>query len=244
MQAKMIVEARNLTKRFGGLTAVSNVSFGLEKGEILGIIGPNGAGKTTILNIMSGFFAPTQGEVIFKKEKISGLAAHQFYKRKIGRTFQLAKPFGEMTTLENVMVGAFIRAGKREEAEAIAMETIRLVGLEKCSNVVGYDLTVVDRKKLELARCLAGQPELVLLDEVIAGCTPKEMEEMLSIFRRLNDSGLTIVMVEHVMKAVMTLCQRIVVLDFGEKIAEGPPKEIVNDKRVIEAYLGATYGTA
>jgi branched-chain amino acid transport system ATP-binding protein len=124
------------------------------------------------------------------------------------------------------------------------METIRLVGLEKCSNVVGYDLTVVDRKKLELARCLAGQPELVLLDEVIAGCTPKEMEEMLSIFRRLNDSGLTIVMVEHVMKAVMTLCQRIVVLDFGEKIAEGPPKEIVNDKRVIEAYLGATYGTA
>lgn len=239
----MIAEVRNVTKRFGGLTAVNNVSFGLERGEILGIIGPNGAGKTTLLNIMSGFFPLHEGEVIFKGEKISGLGVHQFCERRIGRTFQLSKPFGEMTILENVMVGAFLRAGTREEAEALAVETIEMVGLKERKDILGYDLTVVDRKRLELARCLATRPELVLLDEVIAGCTPREMDEMVSILRQLNDSGLTIVMVEHVMKAVMTLCQRIIVLDFGLKIAEGPPEQIGNDERVIEAYLGVRYGT-
>jgi len=239
----MIAELRNVTKRFGGLVAVNNISFNLESGEMVGIIGPNGAGKTTLLNVMSGFFPPEEGEVIYKGEKINGLGAHYLCKKGIGRTFQITKPFGDMTTLENVMVGAFLRAKTREEAPALALEAIEMVGLEKRKDAVGYDLTVVDRKRLELARCLATKPELVLLDEVVAGCTPKEMEEMLVLLRQLNDSGLTIVMVEHVMKAVMTLCRRIIVLDFGEKIAEGTPEEIGNDERVIKAYLGVRYGT-
>ena len=239
----MIAEVRNVTKRFGGLTAVNNVSFALDEGEIVGIIGPNGAGKTTLLNVMSGFFPPDEGEVIFKGEEVSDIRAHQLCESGIGRTFQITKPFGEMTTLENVMVGAFLRAKTREEARALALEAIEMVGLEKRKHIVGYDLTMVDRKRLELARCLATKPELLLLDEVVAGCTPKEMEEMMSLVSQLNDSGLTIVMVEHVMKAVMTLCKRIIVLDFGKKIAEGTPKEIGNDEQVIEAYLGVRYGT-
>ena len=239
----MIAEVRNVIKHFGGLTAVHNVSFALESGEMVGIIGPNGAGKTTLLNVMSGFFPPDKGEVIYKGKRISGLGAHHLCEKGIGRTFQTSKPFGEMTTLKNVMVGAFLRAKTREEAQALALEAIEMVGLEKRKNVVGYDLTVVDRKRLELARCLATKPELLLLDEVIAGCTPKEMEEMLVLLRQLNNAGLTIVMVEHVMKAVMTLCRRIIVLDFGEKIAEGTPEEIGRDERVIQAYLGVRYGT-
>lgn len=240
----MIVEVKNVTKRFGGLIAVNKVSFVLKKGEILGVIGPNGAGKSTLLNVISGVFPPDEGEINFNGKEITGLTAHQLCERRMGRTFQLSKPFGEMTTLENVMVGGFLRSSSRQEAEKIALETIRLVGLEKRKDMLGFDLTVVDRKRLELARCLATQPQLVLLDEVIAGCTPREMEEMISLFRSLNDSGLTIIMVEHVMKVVMSLCQKIIVLDFGTKIAEGSPGEIGSDEGVIKAYLGERYGTA
>jgi len=239
----VIAEVKNVTKRFGGLTAVHKVSFTLDKGEIFGVIGPNGAGKTTLMNVISGFFNPDEGEVIFQGKKVTGLSSHRLCEIGIGRTFQISKPFGEMTALNNVMVGSFLRAKTHEEAQALAIQAIEMVGLEKRKDTVGYDLTVVDRKRLELARCLATKPELVLLDEAISGCTPKEMEEMIALLRQLNDSGLTIIMVEHVMKAVMTLCKRLVVLDFGEKIAEGTPEEIGNDEKVINAYLGTRYGT-
>jgi branched-chain amino acid transport system ATP-binding protein len=237
----MIAEVKNISKHFGGLTALHDISFTLDSGEILGIIGPNGAGKTTLLNVMSGFYSPDEGDVSFKGERLTGLGAHRFCRKGISRTFQTAKPFGEMTTLDNVAVGAFLHARTREEAQEIAAEAIGMVGLEKRKYTIGYDLTIVDRRRLELARCLATRPEMVLLDEVIAGCTPKEMEEMIALLRLLNESGITLVMVEHVMKAVMTLCKRIIVLDFGEMIAQGTPDEIGSDERVIEAYLGARY---
>ncbi|MFH0768760.1 MAG: ABC transporter ATP-binding protein [Chloroflexota bacterium] len=240
----MIAGVSNVTKNFGGLTALHKVSFTLEKGEILGIIGPNGAGKTTLLNVISGFFTPDEGEVTYKGRRINGLGAHQLCEKGISRTFQNTKPFGEMTALENVMIGAFLHVNTQREAQVLAQEALKMVGLEKRQAVTGYDLTVVDRKRLELARCLATRPDLLLLDEVIAGCTPREMEDMLILLRKLNGAGLTIIMVEHVMKAVMALCQRIVVLNFGEKIAEGTPVQIGNDERVVEAYLGVKYVTS
>lgn len=240
----MIAGVNNVTKNFGGLTALHKVSFSLEKGEILGIIGPNGAGKTTLLNVISGFYTPDEGEVTYKGQRVNGLGAHQLCKKGISRTFQNAKPFGEMTALENVMIGAFLHVNTQREAQVLAQEALNMVGLEKRQAVIGYDLTVVDRKRLELARCLATRPDLLLLDEVIAGCTPREMEDMLILLRKLNGAGLTIIMVEHVMKAVMALCQRIVVLNFGEKIAEGTPVQIGNDERVVEAYLGVKYVTS
>lgn len=239
----MIAEVRNATKQFGGLKALQSISFRVENGEILGIIGPNGAGKSTLLNIMSGHFPPNEGEIFFKEKKMNNLSTYVFCERGIGRTFQLAKPFGEMTVLDNAMAGAFLRVKKIEEAREVALESIRTVGLEPRKNILGFDLTVFDRKRLELARCLATRPELVLLDELIAGCTPREMDEMIFLLNRLNESGLTIIMVEHVMKVVMTLCKRIIVLDFGQKVAEGTPEEIGNNEKVIEAYLGAKYGT-
>jgi len=239
----MLAEVRNTTKQFAGLVALKSMTFQVEFGDILGVIGPNGSGKSTLLNIMSGYFPPNEGEVLFKGERMNGLSTHLFCERGIGRTFQLAKPFGEMTVLDNVMAGAFLRVKKTEEAREVALESIRAVDLEPRKNIVGFDLTVFDRKRLELARSLATRPELLLLDELIAGCTPREMEEMVSLLNRLNESGFTIVMVEHVMKVVMTLCKRIIVLDFGQMIAEGTPEEIGNNERVIEAYLGAKYGT-
>ncbi len=235
-------EVKSLYKRFGGLVAVRDVSFQIKRGEIFGLIGPNGAGKTTIFNLITGFITPDSGQVYFKGRTITGLTPpHEVCLKQIGRTFQLVKPFKDMTALENVMVGAFARVPQAGEARRRALEIIDFLGLSKHRDSVAASLTISDRKRLELGRALATQPELLLLDEVVAGLNPKETEEIIGIIRRICNQGVTIFMIAHVMKAVMTLSDRIIVLHHGEKIAVGTPLEISKDKQVIEAYLGEEY---
>jgi branched-chain amino acid transport system permease protein len=233
---------KSLNKRFGGLVAVRDVSFQIQKGEILGLIGPNGAGKTTIFNLVTGFIPPDSGQVVFQGETITGLKPpHQICLKHIGRTFQLVKPFKDMTALENVMVGAFARVQKAQDARKRALEILAFIGLTKHRDSLASSLTIADRKRLELGRALATQPDLFLLDEVVAGLNPKETEEIISTIKKISGQGVTIFMIAHVMKAVMALSDRIIVLHHGEKIAEGTPLEISRDKRVVEAYLGEEY---
>ena len=233
---------KSLNKRFGGLVAVRDVSFQIQKGEILGLIGPNGAGKTTIFNLVTGFIPPDSGRVIFQGETITGLKPpHQICLKHIGRTFQLVKPFKDMTVLENAMVGAFAGIRNAQEARKRALEILAFIGLTKHQDSLASSLTIADRKRLELGRALATQPDLFLLDEVVAGLNPKETEEIIGIIKKISGQGITIFMIAHVMKAVMALSDRIIVLHHGEKIAEGTPLEISRDKRVVEAYLGEDY---
>jgi len=237
-----LFEAQSLNKNFGGLAAVKDVSFRIEKGEILGLIGPNGAGKTTIFNLITGFLSADSGKVEFKGERITGLKPpHKVCLKHIGRTFQLVKPFKGMTVLENVMVGAFSRVKRTEEAKQEAIKVLDLIGLSGHGNSLASSLTIADRKRLELGRALATRPELLLLDEVVAGLNPRETEEIIGIIRAISNQGITLFVIEHVMKAIMTLSHRIIVLHHGEKIAEGTPEEISRDKRVIDAYLGEEY---
>lgn len=235
-------EVRSLNKHFGGLVAVRDVSFQIQKGEILGLIGPNGAGKTTIFNLITGFIPPDSGQVVFQGESITGLKLpHQVCLKHIGRTFQVVRPFKDMTALENAMVGAFTRVQNAREARKRALEVLAFIGLAKHRDLLASSLTIANRKRLELGRALATQPELLLLDEVVAGLNPKETEEIIGIIKKISNQGITIFMIAHVMKAVMALSHRIIVLHHGEKIAEGAPLEISRDKRVIEAYLGEEY---
>lgn len=235
-------EVRALNKHFGGLVAVRDVSFQIQEGEILGLIGPNGAGKTTIFNLITGFIPPDSGQVVFQGESITGLKLpHQVCLKHMGRTFQVVRPFKDMTVLENAMVGAFARVQDAEEARKLALEILVFIGLAKHRDLLASSLTIADRKRLELGRALATQPELLLLDEVVAGLNPKETEEIIGIIKKISNQGITIFMIAHVMKAVMALSHRIIVLHHGEKIAEGTPLEISRDKRVIEAYLGEEY---
>ena len=235
-------EVRSLSKRFGGLVAVGNVSFEVPKGKIIGLIGPNGAGKTTIFNLITGFIPPDSGEVLFKGETITALSPpHQVCLKRIGRTFQVVKPFSGMTVLENTMVGAFAHLHNAQEARNLALEILGFIGLSKHWGSPASSLTIADRKRLELGRALATRPDLLLLDEVVAGLNPKETEEIIGIIKKISSQGITILMIAHVMKAVMALSDRVVVLHHGEKIAEGTPIEISRDKRVIEAYLGEEY---
>lgn len=239
-----LLEVRDVSKSFGGLQAVKGLSFTVEPGEILGIIGPNGAGKTTAFNMIAGYFSPDTGEVRFKGENIAGLRAWDISHRKLARTFQLAKPFGDLTVLENVMVGGFHHQGSRLAARRKAEEVLALVGMGRQAAVEAHNLTVVDRKRLELARCLATDPELLLLDEVVAGATPAEAEAMMELIRRIRDMGVTLIMVEHVMRVIMGLSHRVLVLHHGETIAVGDPKAVSQDRVVLQAYLGARYGQA
>ena len=238
-----ILYVENVTKRFGGLVAVDNVTFELDKGEFLGLIGPNGAGKTTLFNVISGVYKPESGRVYFKDKDITGKPAHQITRLGIARTYQVVKPFEDMTVLENAMVGALFgrRAGKIGigEAREIAIDSIKLVGLWDKRDWLAAQLTLHDKKMLELARALSAEPELLLLDEVLAGLNPKEVEESLKIISKVwKERDLTIIMVEHVMHAVMNIAERIIVLHYGKKIAEGPPEKVAKMSEVITAYLG------
>lgn len=239
-----LLELKGVNKSFGGLKAVSRVSFELNGGEILGIIGPNGAGKTTLFNVITGFLKADSGEVWFNGENTVGLKPHQVCQKGLVRTFQLVKPFVELTVLENVVVAALNRAKTIKEAREKAIRTIELVGLKDKTNTLASGLTLGHRKRLELARTLATEPKLLLLDEVMAGLTPTEVDELIRLLKEVNHRGVTILLIEHVMRGLMALSRRVVVLNYGQKIAEGVPGEVVKNRQVIEAYLGEEFAGA
>jgi branched-chain amino acid transport system ATP-binding protein len=236
-----LLEVQNVSRFFGGLAAVNDVSFGVHKGEIVGLIGPNGAGKTTLFNVINGFYRPSKGEVIFKGERISGLKPHRICKKGISRTFQVVKPLQRMTVLENVIASAFVRARSRKEAEELALELLEFTGLIDDRDLVSKGLPLGKRKRLEIARALATGPELLMLDESFAGLNPTELNESIRIIRQIKERGVTILIIEHHMKVIMSISDRIVVLNYGEKIAEGSPDEIGRNPQVIEAYLGEAH---
>src|SRR5215468_1832201 len=231
----------NLNKRFGGLRAVQDLSFTVRENETLALIGPNGAGKTTSFHLMTGFHRPDAGSVEAFGRDIVGLKPHDICALGLARTFQVAKPFGAMTVLDNVMTGAFLRDRHVAAAREKAREAIAFVGLSAREQTPAKDLTTIDQRRLEMARALATEPRILLLDEVMAGLNPAEIDQAVALVGKLSQRGLTIVIVEHVMRAIMAVARHIVVLDHGQKIAEGAPKEIITNQEVIRAYLGTGY---
>jgi len=234
----------DLCKRFGGLRAVQDVSFTVRENETLALIGPNGAGKTTAFNLIMGFHRPDAGSVSAFGREMVGRRPHDVCAHGLARTFQVAKPFGAMTVLDNVMTGAFLRDRSPDAARMKAREAIDFVGLSARENTAARDLTTIDQRRLEMARALATRPRLLLLDEVMAGLNPAEVDQAVALVGKLSSRGLTIVIVEHLMRAIMAVAKHIVVLDHGQKIAEGSPKEIVENPEVIRAYLGSGYAQA
>ncbi|MGA2314089.1 MAG: ABC transporter ATP-binding protein [Xanthobacteraceae bacterium] len=233
-----LLECRNVTKHFGGLRAIEDLSFAVEPGEILGLIGPNGAGKTTLFAMASGFLPPTAGEIFFKGRRIDRRPPPEICRRGLVRTFQIVRPFGDMSVLDNVLVGAFLRHKDVAEARRVALAVLAEVGLAQRAAQAARTLTLSGCKRLEVAKAIATQPKLLLLDEVMAGLTKVEIEEMMALVRRLCQGGITMVMIEHNMHAVMNLSDRVLVLHHGRKIGAGKPEAIVNDPAVIAAYLG------
>jgi branched-chain amino acid transport system ATP-binding protein len=238
---KKLLEIDQIKKNFGGITALIGVDLLVSEGQVKSIIGPNGAGKTTLFNVITGFYRPNEGRILFRGKNITGLSPEAIAFFGIARTFQLVKPFLNMTLLENVMVGALNRTSSVREAHKRAMDVIGFLGLEKKAKTPAHDLTIEDRKRLELARALATSPSLLLLDEVMAGLNPAEVNEMIELIRRMRDDGVTILLIEHVMHVVLTLSDEVVVLNYGEKIYEGDPKLVIKDPKVIEVYLGEEY---
>jgi branched-chain amino acid transport system ATP-binding protein len=233
-----LLEVKGLTRDFGGLRAVAGLDFEVSQGEILGLIGPNGAGKTTVFNLVTGFVRPTSGEIRFEGRSVVGLRPHAVARRGIARTFQVVKPFAGLTVLENVTLAAFLRHAARRDAEARAFEALERMGLAPKAGTLASQLTLIEQKRLEMARALATEPRLVLLDEPMGGLNAAEVDVASEIVTRLRASGLTIVLVEHVMKAIMRISDRVVVIHHGERIAEGPPARVVEDPAVISAYFG------
>jgi branched-chain amino acid transport system ATP-binding protein len=240
-----ILTIQGVTKQFGGLTALRDVDVNVREGGRLGIIGPNGAGKTTLFNCITGEFKPTAGAIQFRGEAIHGLKPHQIAKKGIGRTFQIVRVFDALSVFENVLTGATaqeLRWMPTEEQHHEVEEILRLTHLEKQRDVLGKNLTVAAKKRVGIATALATKPKLLLLDEAMAGLNFVEIDEALQLLRRLNgDMGITLVVVEHVMKVVMELCEQIVVISSGEKIAEGSPREVSENKKVIDVYLGESH---
>lgn len=235
----MLLTVDNVTKKFGGLAAVDDVSFTLEEGKILGLIGPNGAGKTTLFNCINGTLPITEGKIVFDGQDITGKKSHVIAKMGISRSYQIVQPFGNMTALQNAMVGGFCKTNDYKESREIATQSLETVKLAHKKDIVAKYLNLGERKKLEIAKALSTRPKLLLLDEVMAGLTTTEVYEMLEIIRSMNASGITIIIIEHIMEAIMNISDEIIVLSFGKKIAEGTPKAISEDPHVIEAYFGA-----
>jgi branched-chain amino acid transport system ATP-binding protein len=236
-----ILEGKGVTKYFGGLAAVSNVDFSVEQGEAFGLIGPNGAGKTTLFNLISAALTPKFGTIKFKGEDITGIKPYKICRKGVARTFQTVKIFPDLPVLQNVVLGAYF--GNKTEMSSTdvvnkASETLEFVGLSAVAATTARDLTLANQKRLEVARALATDPELILLDEIMAGLNQTEVSQAMALVKRILDKGITVIMIEHVMKAIMNVCERIMVLHHGAKIAEGTPQEIANSETVIKVYLG------
>lgn len=239
-----LLEVHGLTKRYGGLLANDGVSLAIKPGEIVGLIGPNGAGKTTFFNCISGTERPTAGRIIFDGQEITGLPPEAVCRRGLARTFQIVRTFRDMTVLDNVIAGALLRAPNVRAARTAALEVLEFCGLSHRRDALGASLTIADRKRLEIARALATRPKLLLLDEAMAGLNPRERREAVELIRRLHASGLTILLVEHVMEVLMPISQRVVVLSNGRKLIEDVPERVAHNEEVIRVYLGERYRAA
>ncbi len=236
-----LLQVEKLEKHFGGLCAVAELSFELKEGEILGLIGPNGAGKTTVFNCLTGFLPIDQGQVRFRGRSIKGLKPHQICRLGMTRTFQIVRPFLNVSVLDNVMVGAMLRESSLAAARRLAQSTLELAGLGSLSREKAGSLPLALRKRLELARALATRPELLLLDEVMGGLNPRDVDDMVRLLQEIHARGVSILLIEHVMRGLMALAQRVVVINYGRKISEGAPQEVVRDPQVVEAYLGREF---
>ena len=230
-----------LVKKFGCLMAVNDVTFEVEKGEIFGLIGPNGSGKTTTFNMISGVYPPTSGKVFYRDREIQGMKSHRICHLGIGRTFQVVKPLGRMTVLDNVIAASFSRVNSMREARSTALRTVEFCGLSPVQEVLAKSLPIAGRKRLEIARAMATRPELLLLDETAAGLNPTELVAAIELIRKIRESGTTVIIIEHIMHVIMTISDRIHAINFGQTIAEGTPKEVAANQAVIEAYLGTDY---
>lgn len=236
--SEYILEVNSVTKKFGGLKAVDNARFKVEKKEIVGLIGPNGAGKTTLFNVISGYYAPSSGKVIFKGKDISGKQPYKLAELGIGRTFQVVKPFPGLSVLENTIIASFCKYPRKSDAEKHAWKILEFTGLAENAEKHASDLTLGGRKRLEISKALALEPELLLLDEVMAGLNPTEADHTIDLVLKMRDQGISILIVEHIMRVMMNLSDRIVVLNFGKQIGEGTPAEVAENSEVITAYLG------